>query len=385
MRYGLVLAGGQGRRMGLNRNKALQDIAGQSMLVRSVRALRPFVDRLIVVIHPEDQAEAVAQTDAAGLTDLTWCTGGSTRQASVRNGLSAITENAGQVLVHDAARCLVDADTIRRVVDALQDHAAVIPAIPVTDTIKRVNAEASVLETPDRSFLRAVQTPQGFDLRLLRRVHEQAASSGFEGADDASLVEHAGQPVYCVSGSTGNIKLTLPEDLAMAEQRLNSIPALPRVGMGYDVHRLVPDRRLILCGVDIPHALGLLGHSDADVATHALIDALLGAAALGDIGSHFPDSDPRYKGISSILLLQQVGRLLKQHHYAIGNADVEIAAQQPKLLPHIAAMRQNLADALGMPMERISVKATTTEHLGFEGREEGISAQAVAMLFPVVE
>lgn len=223
--------------------------------------------------------------------------------------------------------------------------------------------------------------PQGFKVDLLRQAHEQAQRDGFLGTDDASLVERLGVPVQLTEGSRRNIKLTTPEDLLMAEAFFaeQALPAL-RVGQGYDVHRLVEGRPLILCGVTVPHTLGLLGHSDADVALHALMDAMLGAMALGDIGKHFPDTDEAYRGISSMLLLRHVVALLKAHHARVTNCDVTIVAQKPKLLPYIPQMRQNVADALELPLARVNIKATTTEKLGFEGEEKGISAQAVCMV-----
>lgn len=234
-------------------------------------------------------------------------------------------------------------------------------AIPCIDTVKQVDGHEMVTDTPDRSTLRCVQTPQCFHLPLLRAAHEQAEREGFLGTDDASLVEHAGLPVLLTQGSRRNIKLTTEEDMIMAEAMLSphGLPSL-RVGQGYDVHRLVEDRDLILCGVKVPHTLGLLGHSDADVAVHALMDAMLGAAALRDIGKHFPDTDERYRGISSMLLLGHVVELLRTHGLRVTNADITIVAQKPKLLNYIPQMQQNVADALSLPLDRVNVKATTT-------------------------
>jgi 2-C-methyl-D-erythritol 2,4-cyclodiphosphate synthase len=231
--------------------------------------------------------------------------------------------------------------------------------------------------------LRAVQTPQGFSKDLLLRAHRLAEELGMLATDDAALVEALGVPVRLVEGSYDNLKLTTPEDIDAAEavlrRRSGNTPAM-RIGHGYDVHQLVPGRKLILGGETIPHETGLLGHSDADVALHALIDAMLGAAARGDIGQHFPDSDQKYKGISSLMLLQETGVLLEKLNWRVGNAEITIAAQRPKLAPYIPAMRQNIAKALQISLDCVSVKATTTEHLGFEGEEKGISAQAVCML-----
>jgi 2-C-methyl-D-erythritol 2,4-cyclodiphosphate synthase/2-C-methyl-D-erythritol 4-phosphate cytidylyltransferase len=317
--------------------------------------------------------------DAASLP-VTIVTGGDSRQSSVWNGLCALPEDCTHVLIHDGARCLVDEGTIRHCMASVENHGTGVAAIPAIDTIKQVDADEIVTATPDRSQLRAVQTPQGFTVELIRRAHMSAQQENFLGTDDASLVERLGHPVRLTEGNRRNIKLTTPEDLIMAESFLcRSFPAL-RVGQGYDVHRLVEGRDLILCGVNVPHTLGLLGHSDADVAVHALMDAMLGAMALGDIGKHFPDTDERYRGISSMKLLEHVVALLKERHARVTNCDVTIVAQKPKLLPHIPQMQANIASALELPLDRVNIKATTTERLAFEGREEGISAQAICMV-----
>ena len=338
----IILGGGSGQRMGAKCNKVLLPIAGKSMIVRSVEAFVPLVEQVVVVSREEDMPVMASELAQNGLEAL-MVSGGATRQESVWRGLQALSGQCDGVLVHDGANIALD--------------------------------------TPNRTALRAVQTPQGFKTDLLRQAHEQAQRDGFLGTDDASLVERLGVPVQLTAGSRRNIKLTTPEDLLMAEAFFaeQALPAL-RVGQGYDVHRLVEDRPLILCGVTIPHTLGLLGHSDADVALHALMDAMLGAMALGDIGKHFPDTDEAYRGISSMMLLRHVAALLKAHHARVTNCDVTIVAQKPKLLPYIPQMRQNVADALELPLARVNIKATTTEKLGFEGEEKGISAQAVCMV-----
>jgi len=384
MWYVILLAGGSGARMGASRNKVLLELKGEPVICRAARAFTGVVDGMIVVARDEDRSaiQAALEASNAFAGSMTIVIGGATRQDSVWNGLCALPEGADKVLIHDGARCLVDKGTIRRAMEAVERCGSGVAAIPAVDTIKQVDEDWLVTGTPDRSTLRAVQTPQAFTVDLIRRAHLAAQANHYQGTDDASLVEHLGLPVQLTEGNRRNIKLTTPEDIAMAEAMLNDSPALPslRVGQGYDVHRLVEGRDLILCGVNIPHTLGLLGHSDADVALHALMDAMLGAAALGDIGKHFPDTDERYKGISSMKLLEHVVLLLKDHGLRVTNADVTIVAQKPKLLPHIPQMRQNVANALQLPLNRINVKATTTEHLAFEGREEGISAQAVCML-----
>lgn len=383
MWYAMILGGGSGSRMGMHRNKVLLPVGGESMLCRSVRAFRGLVDGMVVVIRPCDEQEAREQLTQAGLAEgLRFVPGGDTRQASVWNGLCALPEGCDHVLVHDGARCLVDEGVIRRAMASVEACGTGVAAIPAIDTMKQVDAAEYVVDTPDRAALRTVQTPQGFDTALLIEAHRRAQAEGFLGTDDASLVEHMGHAVRLTLGDRRNIKLTTKEDVLMAEALLDASPAWPslHVGQGYDVHRLVEGRKLILCGVEVPHTLGLLGHSDADVALHALMDAMLGAMALGDIGKHFPDSDEQYRGISSMLLLQHVVALLEAHHARVTNADITIVAQKPKLLPYIPQMRENVAQALHLPKERVNVKATTTEKLGFEGQELGISAQAVVMV-----
>jgi len=384
MWYVILLAGGSGTRMGSGRNKVLLELQGEPVICRAARAFAGVADGMVVVARQEDREAIQAILEASGAFSgrLIIAEGGATRQDSVWNGLCALPPQADKVLIHDGARCLVDEDTIRRTMDAVERCGTGVAAVPAVDTIKQMDADGFVTATPDRASLRAVQTPQSFTVELIRKAHLAAQAEGFQGTDDASLLERMGLPVQLTQGSRNNIKLTTPEDIAMAEAILTQTPALPslRIGQGYDVHRLVEGRALILCGVNIPHTLGLLGHSDADVALHALMDAMLGATALGDIGKHFPDTDQRYKGISSMKLLGHVVALLAERHYRVTNADVTIVAQKPKLLPHIPQMRQNVANALQIPPDRVNVKATTTERLAFEGREEGISAQAVCMV-----
>ena len=378
---GILLAGGSGERMQASVNKVFLTVGGKTCFRRSLEAFEGLVDHMVIVIRPGDEERVRQEVDLAAFSAPVICvSGGPTRQASVLNGLQALPFSAGDfVLVHDAARCLVTPDLIRRVIASCRQHGSGIPAVPVIDTLKSGSMEGLIQSTPDRSSLFAVQTPQGLPAITLRQLSEQASADGFLGTDDASLFEHYGEPVFLCAGDRRNLKLTTREDLIMAEAYLDS-PSPFRVGQGYDVHRLVPDRKLILCGVDIPWEQGLLGHSDADVALHALMDAMLGAAALGDIGQHFPDTDERYRGISSIELLKATVALLREKGFSLSNADVTIVAQRPKLLPFIPQMRQNIASVCALPLERVSVKATTTEKLGFEGRMEGISAQAVCLL-----
>lgn len=381
MWYAIILAGGSGSRMGISKNKVLLPVNGEAAIVRAVRAFAALVDGMILVARPEDEAELHELMEAAGFS-VTFIHGGDTRQASVWNGLCALPSACDHVLIHDGARCLVDEDTIRHSMVSVESYGTGIASVPVVDTIKQADKANCVTASFDRSSLRAMQTPQGFDVQLLRRAHLAAQKDGFTGTDDAALVERLGISVHLSEGSRRNLKLTTPEDLVMAEALIGSSSSLPslRVGQGYDVHQLCEGRDFILCGVKVPHERGLQGHSDADVVLHALMDAMLGAMALGDIGQHFPDTDDAYRGISSMKLLEHTVHILKAHHARVVQADLTIVAQRPKLAPLIPQMRQNVAHALGLPVERVSVKATTTERLGFEGREEGISAQAVCMV-----
>ena len=384
--YTIMLAGGSGSRMGADCNKVFLPLAGEPMLCRSICAFRGLVKGIVLVAQPEEITVCKTLMTSVGLSDTVcaYVSGGSDRQGSVHNGLAALPADCDKVLVHDAARALVTPEVILRVMNSVERYGTGVAAIRVVDTIKLVDTQECVAETPDRGCLRAVQTPQGFTVELLRKAHQQAEAEGFRGTDDASLVERMGVPVHLTAGSEENFKLTTPQDMIRAEALLKTPqqPPLPtlHVGQGYDVHRLVTGRKLILCGVEIPHTLGLLGHSDADVALHALMDAMLGAMALGDIGKHFPDTDAAYAGADRMKLLEHVVALLHAHHARVTNADVTIVAQKPKLLPYISQMRSNVACVLGLDEARVNIKATTTEKLGFEGAQEGISAQAVCMV-----
>lgn len=372
--WAILLSGGNGARMGVSGNKTLLPLAGECALCRALRTLRRHCDGVALVMRPQDEDAVRAALAQSGLSAEIFAYGGSDRQASVYNGLMTLPADCDIVLVHDGARPLVDDATVQNVIDSVQKYGSGVASTPVTDTLKQVDAQGVALSTPDRAALRAVQTPQGFSYDLLLRAHREISARC---TDDAALVSCLGVPVHLCAGSPRNIKLTTQEDLAMAQYLLSG---LPRVGHGYDAHRLVAERALILGGVEIPYEKGLLGHSDADVLLHALMDALLGAAALGDIGRHFPDRDPQYKGISSLLLLRETARILKGAGFSVQNIDATIVAQQPKLAPYIPQMRQNIADALKIGLPQVSVKATTTEGMGFEGEGLGISAHAVALV-----
>lgn len=366
----IIVAAGASRRMGFDKlSYCLPD--GRTVLETSCALFvaHPAVDELVLVAGGNrPQCEAIA---AACPKPCTVVQGGTTRADSVHNGLAAAK---GQlVAIHDAARPFASEEVITQVLQAAAKTGAAAPAVPVKDTIKVADKDGKVVTTPDRATLYAVQTPQCFDRALYLQALE--AVSGEKASlvtDDCSLFELAGLPVTLTAGDYANLKITTKEDL----QKENTM----RIGHGYDVHRLVEDRKLILGGVEVPYEKGLLGHSDADVLLHAVMDAVLGAAALGDIGQHFPDTDPAYKGADSLALTREVAKSIAAHGYKVGNIDATILCQRPKLAPHIPAMRKNIADAFGLPLDAVSVKATTEEHLGFTGEGLGIAAHAVALI-----
>ena len=366
----IIVAAGASTRMGFDKlSYCLPD--GRTVLETSCAlfAAHPAVDELVLVAGGNrPQCEAIA---AACPKPCTVVQGGATRADSVHNGLAAAK---GQlVAIHDAARPFASEEVITQVLQAAAKTGAAAPAVPVKDTIKVADKDGKVVTTPDRATLYAVQTPQCFDRALYLQALE--AVSGEKASlvtDDCSLFELAGLPVTLTAGDYANLKITTKEDL----QKENTM----RIGHGYDVHRLVEDRKLILGGVEVPYEKGLLGHSDADVLLHAVMDAVLGAAALGDIGQHFPDTDPAYKGADSLALTREVAKIIAAHGYKVGNIDATILCQRPKLAPHIPAMRKNIADAFGLPLDDVSVKATTEEHLGFTGEGLGIAAHAVALI-----
>lgn len=373
--------------MGGGTPKQFLELAGVPLLVHCLRAFAavPEIGRVVVSSRAEYLEHTRELTARHGFGDLLVVAGGVTRQESVANGLAALAPWATAttlVAVHDGARPLVEPALIRRCLAAARRHGAAIAAIEVRDTLKRAGTDhvPLIAATVRRDGLWQAQTPQVAGFALLQRTLREAAATGFVGTDEASLLERQGIPVALVPASAANLKVTHPDDLALAEALLMQNHTLPRIGHGYDVHRLVPERKLILGGVEIPHRLGLLGHSDADVLTHALCDAILGALGAGDIGRHFPDHDPRYRGISSLKLLAAVMEQVTTAGCRLLNADLTIIAQQPKLAPHLPAMRENLAAVCRVEPGRINIKATTTEGLGFAGRQEGIAAHAVVLL-----
>jgi 2-C-methyl-D-erythritol 4-phosphate cytidylyltransferase / 2-C-methyl-D-erythritol 2,4-cyclodiphosphate synthase len=370
----LIVAAGRGERFGGTLPKQYAGLGGIPVVRRSILAFanHPSVDGVRAVIRADD-ARLYAGA-VAGLEVLTPAIGAATRQATVRNGLESLAElSPANVLIHDAARPLVSAAVIDRVVRALDTHLAVLPVVPVVDTLKRVE-HATVIGEAERSNLARAQTPQGFRFAEILAAHRTAR--GGPHTDDSSIAAAAGLEVATVEGEDCNIKLTLPQDLRMAERLLNNGPSW-RTGLGFDVHAFAPERQLILCGVRIPHELGLTGHSDADVAFHAITDAILGTIAAGDIGSHFPPSDPQWRNADSTHFLRHAAALLAERGGRIENVDLVIVCERPKIGPHRAAMAARTGEVLGIAADRVSIKATTSERLGFTGRGEGIAAQAV--------
>ena len=371
--WAVILCGGSGTRMGAKENKTLLPIGGVPGVVRCVRAFQKLTCGIVIVVKAGEENVFSHVLTAYSCPVHAITLGGEDRQASALCGLRALPKDCDVVLIHDGARPFVSREIIARVLESVEQRGSGVAAVPARDTIKRADGEGRVLETLDRASLWQMQTPQGFRRDALLAAHA-AASARY--TDDAALMEAAGFPVQLVMGGYENVKLTGPEDLRMANSMLK-----PRVGTGFDAHRLTEGRALWLGGVKIPYEKGLLGHSDADAALHALMDALLGAAALGDIGKLFPDSDPQYKGISSLVLLKKTRAAVAASGCEVGNVDVTIVAQAPRLAPYTDLMRQAIAGALEISLSRVSVKATTTERMGFEGRGEGICAQATAVVF----
>lgn len=365
----ILVAAGSGSRFGGDLPKQFVRIAGKPVIRHAAEALLPHVS----VLQPVGNAAAISAA-LDGLDVLDAVPGGDTRQASVAAGLAALAPHSPDiVLVHDAARPFLPPATIPALLVALRSHDGAIPAVPVADTLKRVQSGRIVTTVPRDGLYRA-QTPQAFRYHLLRALHATGTASA---TDDAGLLEAAGHPVAIVPGADDNIKLTFPEDLVRLERAL--LPGLlPRTGSGFDVHAIEVGRPLILCGITVPHEWGLAGHSDADVGIHALCDAIYGALAEGDIGRHFPPSEMKWKDADSARFLRHAAERIAARGGMLANADVTLICERPKITPHAPAMIARLAELLGVETGRISVKATTTERLGFTGRGEGIAAQATA-------
>ena len=378
----IVAAGGRGARVGGDVPKQFRRIGARTVLEHAVLpfARSERVAEVVVVLPPDPPGEVAAALRAIDPA-LRIAAGGARRQDSVAAGLSQVSPGADIVLVHDGARPFCSGGLIARTVDAAAEWGAAVPALAASDTVKEVRRDGEALfvrATLPRDRVRLAQTPQGFRREVLAAA-VALGQAGADATDEAALAERAGHPVRIVAGEPGNIKITTPEDLTRAEARARAA-AVPRVGLGYDNHRLAEGRAMVLGGVVIPHPRGLVGHSDADAVCHAVTDALLGAAAAGDIGQHFPDTDPRWRGASSVELLARVAALVRDRGLTVGNVDVVVVAERPKLAPHVAAMRSALAAALDVDVGRVSVKAKTAEGLDAVGRGEGIAVHAIALL-----
>jgi 2-C-methyl-D-erythritol 4-phosphate cytidylyltransferase/2-C-methyl-D-erythritol 2,4-cyclodiphosphate synthase len=379
--FALLMAAGQGFRFGSPTPKQYLALAGRPVVRHAAEALLAdgLVTALLPVSAPGEEARLAAVLE--GLPVMPPIAGGPTRQASVRAGLEALAAQApapDRVLVHDAARPSVPAGTVARLLAALDHMPGAIPAQPVADTLKREGPGGRIAATVPRAGLHRAQTPQAFRFATLLAAHRTATE---EATDDAQLLENAGEAVALIPGSETNVKITFPEDLARVEALLmdrGPLAWIPRIGTGFDVHRIEPGRPMVLCGVTIPCGFGLAGHSDADVGIHALCDAIYGALAEGDIGRWFPPSEARWKGADSAVFLRHAAERIAARGGQLANADVTLLCEQPRIGPHREAMQARLAELLGVGVGQIGVKATTTERLGFTGRGEGIAAQAAA-------
>ena len=374
--YGVVLAAGSGRRCGQERNKMFIRIGNMSVLERSLTAFEQSgcFDHIILVYRGCDRVETENAAKRVLSLPFTLVEGGRERQFSVENALHAI-QDADIVAVHDGARCFIKPEVIRACIEKARETGAAAAGVKTRDTIKVVDGDI-IKETLDRNRLVNIQTPQVFRYELLKNAHESAASDGFLGTDECGLVERVGHTVSVVDAGYDNIKITTQEDILLGRMIAGETV---RTGTGYDAHKLVEGRPLILGGVTIPHTHGLLGHSDADVLLHAIMDALLGAAALGDIGKHFPCTD-EFKDASSLDLLSRTRDIITEKGFMITNIDATLIMQKPKIAPYVDEMRRSIAKTLDIDIDAVSVKATTTEGMGFEGTGEGASAMAVATI-----
>jgi len=389
----IIPAAGSGSRMGLPSPKQFFELEGVPILIHTLQVFQQVESiGLIIVVVPCENCtwveEQVQKYDLSKVFKV--IAGGKHRQDSVLAGLEVLPLEIELVLVHDGVRPFVPVSVIENCLKEAEKNGAAMVAVPVKDTLKAVSRDNVIEQTIDRSGVWQAQTPQAAKVSLLKKAFADVIKhKDFIATDEAALLERVNIPVKVVEGSEKNIKITRPEDLILAKAILmesqgdiNSMKGACQYssGYGYDAHRLVEGRPLVLGGVTVPHEKGLLGHSDADVLTHALCDAMLGGAGAGDIGQHFPDTDEKFKGISSLRILESVSDLVAQKGYVLHNADITVVAQKPKLAEYIKAMQKNLAAACGVDPASINLKATTTEGLGFEGREEGMSAHAVVML-----
>lgn len=380
----IVLAAGAGRRMGYTENKIFIKLGNRSIIQWTLSHIDTVkeIDEVILVVADGESSYMEQHIAPLQLSkSIKIINGGKERQDSVYAGLQAVNDDAGIILVHDGARPLATSELFERVIEGARTHGAVTIGVPSTDTIKRVDIDGQVLETLNRTELMNIQTPQCFQKDIFKEAHESAKRDAYMGTDDVSLVEYIGKDVYILPGDYKNIKVTTPNDIAVAKRYLGIEDTRMRVGFGYDIHQLKAGRPCILGGVHIESELGPDGHSDADVLIHALMDALLGAAGLRDIGYYFPPEDDAYKGISSMILLKHVNSLLKERGLEAYNIDIMVISETPKLKPHIDTMKANLQSVLEIPLDRISIKATTNEMLGAIGRREGIAAQAVVSVY----
>jgi len=368
----IIVAAGRGKRAGGDLPKQWQMLTGKPVLGRTIDAFREQTDVICVVLHPDDhdiwntfgfEADAVVN-------------GGATRDESVRAGLMAVSDHGpSKVLIHDAARPMVSKQTIQRVLDALEEHPGAAPALPVTDALWR--SEGTAVEAAvSRDHLYRAQTPQGFNYAQILQAHLDRDTPA---ADDVEVARDAGMSVHIVDGDENNLKITTADDFDRAARILGDEMDI-RLGNGYDVHRFGDGDHVVLCGVKIPHGRGLQGHSDADVGMHAVTDAIYGALGRGDIGQHFPPSDPQWKGAASHIFLEHAVALAAEHGFSISNVDCTLVCEYPKIGPHQSKMKAKMAAIMGLSSDRISVKATTSERLGFTGREEGIASIATATL-----
>ena len=378
----ILVAAGRGLRAGAGGPKQYREIGGQTVIYRAMEAFsrHPQIFAVQPVVNPDDAA--IFNAAVSGLRHAPPASGGATRQASVHAGLEAlVAEKPDIVLIHDAARPFVTAAVISRAIEAAGRSGAAVPAIAVTDTIKLVGVTGNVEATPERARLRIAQTPQAFRFDVILEAHRRAARDGRgDFTDDAAIAEWAGLTVATFEGDPANMKLTTPEDFAREEARLAAQLGDVRTGTGYDVHAFGEGDHLMLCGVRVPHSKGFLAHSDGDVGLHALVDAILGALADGDIGSHFPPSDPQWKGASSDQFLKYAVERVTARGGRIANLEVTLICERPKIGQYRDAMRARIAEITGLNLPRVAVKATTSERLGFTGREEGIAAMASATI-----
>ncbi|MBR5045253.1 MAG: 2-C-methyl-D-erythritol 2,4-cyclodiphosphate synthase [Oscillospiraceae bacterium] len=371
----IIVGGGSSSRM-KGTDKLLLELGGMSVFERSVCAFcgSPEIDAVVAVARGDLIGQISSWKDRYPKL-FAVVEGGETRSLSARAGVQASPQDTEYFAIHDAARPFVTEEVIRKTVQAAREYGAAAPALPVTDTIKYTDENGFSVSTPDRRRLYAVATPQVFRADLYREL----IFSAEDRFDDCQLFEDKGYPVKLVENDRANFKITTPEDIERA--RMQTGAGSVRTGHGYDVHRLVPGRRLVLGGVEIPWEKGLLGHSDADVLLHAVCDAVLGAAALRDIGYHFPDTDPAFEGADSMKLLRECGRMVREKGFRVGSVDSTVICQRPRLAEHIPEMIDNISKALDIPADSVNVKATTEEGLGFTGSGEGIAAHAVALLF----